>query len=205
MAAAVFTSSPAPYLNRLENFDTPTLLRLGQSSGADLNITDAERLLGHTPASAARQCLEMALKGYHTLEYTMSADTNTAGVINLTTGALVDFLTVGKSRRIEVVAYLSADVDKALVEEQYLVACAATPIVYRFLQGFTADAAAAANARATIGAGDLSTAINAAAAVLSVSTADVILTLTGVSNIDTRWVVQVKVFPCVTHPLIATT
>ncbi len=203
MAAAVFTSSPAPYLNRLENFDTQTLLRMGLGSG--IEVTDAERLLGHTPDRARRQCLELATKGFHRLEYTMSADTNTAGVINLTTGALVDFLTVGKSRRIDVNVYLSADVDKSLITEEYLVACAATPIVYRMLQGFTADAAAAANARATIGAGDLSTAINASAAVLSVSTADVILTLTGVSNIDTRWVIQEDVYPCVSHPLIATT
>jgi hypothetical protein len=202
MAAAIFTSSPAPYLNRLENFDTPTLLRLGLSSGADLNITDAERLLGHTPASAARQCLEMATKGYHTLEYTMSTDSTTAGVINLTTGALVDFLTVGKSRKIEARVYISADVDKSLIEEEYLVACAATPIVYRFLQGFTADAAAAAAARASIGAGDLTTAINVAAAVLSQSANAVILTLTG-PTMNARWVIQVKVYPCVSHPLIA--
>jgi hypothetical protein len=74
-----------------------------------------------------------------------------------------------------------------------------------FLQGFTADAAAAANARATIGAGDLTTAINGAAAVLSVSTADVILTLTGITNIDVTWVVRVKVFPKVAHALVPTT
>ncbi len=202
MAAAVFTRTPAPYLNRIENFDVQTLFRIGQGSGSDLNITDAERVLGHTPDSARQQCLELALRGYVTLEYAMSTDSTTAGVINLTTGALVDFLTVGKSRRIEVVNYISADVDKGLVEEQYLVACAATPIVYRMLQGFTADGAIAANARATIGAGDITTAIQAAAAVLSQSANAVILTLTG-PTMNARWVTQVKVFPCVTHPLIA--
>ena len=203
MAAAIFTRSPAPYLNRLENFDPQTLFRIGQ--GASFEVTDAERLLGHTPDSASKQALDMATKGYTRLEYAMSADTNTAGVINLTTGALVDFLTVGKSRRVDVTVYLSADVDKSLITEEYLVASAATPIVYRMLQGFTADAAAAANARATIGAGDLTTAINAAAAVLTQSANAIILTLLGPADIDTRWVVQVDIYPAVSPPLIATT
>jgi len=203
MAAAIITSTPAPYLNRLENFDRRTLLNIGL--GATFEVTDAERVLGHTPGSACKQALDMATKGYYEAEYTMSADTNTAGVINLTTGLLVDFLTVGKSRQIDVDCMVSADVDKGMVKEEYLVASAATPIVYRFLQGFTADAAAAANARATIGAGDWSVALLGAAAVLSVSTADVILTLTGITNIDTRWVVTVCVYPAKSHILIPTT
>jgi hypothetical protein len=203
MAAAIITSTPAPYLNRLENFDRRTLLNIGL--GATFEVTDAERVLGHSPGSACKQALDMATKGYYEAEYTMSADTNTAGVINLTTGLLVDFLTVGKSRQIDVDCMVSADVDKGMVKEEYLVASAATPIVYRFLQGFTADAAAAANARATIGAGDWSVALLGAAAVLSVSTADVILTLTGITNIDTRWVVTVCVYPAKSHILIPTT
>jgi hypothetical protein len=125
-------------------------------------------------------------------------------VFNLTTKG-VDFLTVSTSREIQVDVFMKADVDASFISERYLVAGAATPIVYRFLQGFTADAAAAANARATIGAGDLTTAINGAAAVLSVSTADVILTLTGITNIDVTWVVRVKVFPKVAHALVPTT
>jgi hypothetical protein len=202
MAAAVFTKEPGVYLERLENFDTQTLLRIGL--GAGIEVTDAERLLGHTPDSARRQALSMATKGYAEFDFAMSADTNTAGVINLTDDMLVDFLTPSHSRRVDVECFISADVDKAIVKEELLVACAATPIVYRLLQGFTADSAAATNARAT-GAGDLSVTVLASAAVLSQSSNDVILTLTGVSAIDTRWVGKIRVYPKVYHPLIATT
>lgn len=202
MAAAVFTKSPEKYLERLENFDTQTLLRIGLGSGVEL--TDAERTAGHTPDSTRRQALDLATKGYACFDFAMSADTNTAGVINLTDDMLVGFLEPSFSRRIEVSCFVSADVDKGFILEQNLVACAATPIVYRMLQGFTADAAAAANARA-VGAGDWSVALLGAAAVLSQSSNDIILTLTGISNIDTRWVGKIHVYPKVYHPLIATT
>jgi hypothetical protein len=41
--------------------------------------------------------------------------------------------------------------------------------------------------------------------VLSVSTADVILTLLGITNIDTTWVVKIRVYPKTAHALVPTT
>jgi hypothetical protein len=206
MAAASFTRTPAPYLNRLENFETRALLGIGLGNSFD--VTDAERVLGHSPGSACKQALDMATKGYYEAEYAMSADTNTAGVINLTTGLLVDFLTVGRSRLVEWDAYIKADVDAALIENSAHVACAATPIVY--VQRNTIDVGDALVTQnvdvRSIAAGDLlSTLVTIPTAALSVSTADVILTLTGVTDIDTRWVVKVRIYPCITLPLIATT
>jgi hypothetical protein len=202
MAAAVFTKAPGVYLNRLENFDARALLGIGMGSGID--ITDAERALGHTPDSARRQALCMALRGYAEFDFAMSADTNTAGVINLTDEMLVDFLTVSQSRRIDTEMFVSADVDKAFLWQTSLVACAATPIVYN--PAITVDPAGTATSIRGIGAGDLiSTAVVVPTQVLSQSSNDVILTLTGVTNIDTRWVGKIKVYPAVAHPLIATT
>jgi hypothetical protein len=172
--------------------------------GTGLAPTAAETTLGITAGSIAQQMLQLALDGFVTFEFTMASDTNTAGVFNLTTKG-VDFLTASCSRRVDVEAFVKADVDGGSVQETYFVACAATPVVARYLQGFTADAAAAANARASTGVGDITTAILGSAAVLTVSTADVILTLTGITNIDVTWVVKVKVYPKFAHALVPTT
>ncbi len=202
MAAAILsTPTPVGYCNRLEQFSRRALLSIAQSGG--LQPTAAETALGITAGSIADQALQLALDGYVEFTFTMAADTNTAGVFNLTTRG-VDFLTTSCSRRVDVEAFVAADVDKGLVKEELLVACAATPIVYRLLQGFTADAAAAANARAA-GAGDWSVALLGASNVVSVSTADVILTLLGITNIDTTWYVRVRVYPKVAHALVPTT
>lgn len=204
MAAAVFTKDPGLYLERLENFDPRALLGIGMGSGID--ITEAERTLGHTPDSVRRQALCMALRGYAEFDFAMSADTNTAGVINLTDDMLVDFLSVGFSRRVDTEMFVSADVDKAFLWQTSLVACAATPIVYNPVITVEAGGSSAAASIRGIGAGDLiSTATVVPTQVLSVSTADVILTLTGVSAIDTRWVGKIRIYPKVQHPLIATT
>lgn len=204
MAAATFSNKNFPaYCSQLDskrNLDT--LMRLAQGSG--LAPTSAEEALGLDQDMIKAQCQQLASKGYVEIQWKMSADTNTAGVINLTDDLGIDFLTTGMSRRIDVECFVSADADKALVKEEYLVAMAATPVVYRLLQGFTADGATAANARAA-GAGDLSVSVLGSAAVLSQSSNDVILTLTGVSNIDTRWIVKIKVYPPEPHELIATT
>ena len=204
MAAAVLSAcTPAGYCNRIEQFDRATLLRLG-TDGTGLAPTSAETTLGITAGSIAQQMLALALDGFVTFEFTMSADTNTAGVFNLTTKG-VDFLTTSCSRQVDWAVFVKADVDAALIERSALVACAATPIVYSQLERLTADAAAVTSIRA-IGAGDLlSTAAVVPTAALSVSTADVILTLTGVTDIDTTWVVRVKVYPKVKHALVATT
>lgn len=205
MAAAVVSSpSPIAYCGRLEQFGPTELFRIGLD-GSGLAPTTAETTLGITAGSIAQQAFQLATKGYVEFVVTMAADTNTAGVVNLTDTLGVDFLTASTSRRVEVDALIKADVDASWVKERYLVACAATPVVYRFLQGFTADAAAAANASATVGAGDLTTAINGSAAVLSQSSNDVILTLTGITNIDTTWVVYIRVYPAVAHALVPTT
>ncbi len=203
MAAALFTSSPAPYLERLENSDVQTLLRMGLGSGLD--VTDAERTAGITPDVARNQALQLATKWYVELEWAMSADTNTAGVINLTDNVLVDFLTVGKVRLIEWDCFITADVDAALIERSALVQCAATPVVYSQIERLTADLAASTSIRA-IGAGDtISTAAVVPTAALTQSSNDVILTCTGITNIDTRWVILVRVYPKKACPLIATT
>jgi hypothetical protein len=204
MAAATFSNKSFPaYCSRLDNIrNLDTLVRLAQGSGFAPNAADTA--LGLDQDMIKAQCLQLATKGYVEIQWKMSADTNTAGVINLTDDLGIDFLTPSMSRRIDVECFVSADVDKGLIKEECLVAMAATPIVYRMLQGFTADSAAATNARA-VGAGDWSVALLGAAAVLSQSSNDVILTLTGITNIDTRWIVKIKVYPPETHELIATT
>jgi hypothetical protein len=203
MAAAVLSAiTPAAYCNRLEQFNRRRLLAIAQSGG--LEPTDDEETLGITAGSIADQALALALDGYVEFVLTMATDTNTAGVVNLTDTLGVDFLTVSTSRKVDVEAFLKNDVDAGMVKEEYLVAGAATPIVYRMLQGFTADAAAAANARATIAAGDLDAAILGSAAVLSQSSNDVILTLTGETDINATWVIKIKVYPKTTHALVAT-
>jgi hypothetical protein len=200
-AAVVSTLTPAGYCVRLEQFDRAALLRIGLD-GQGLSPTTAETALGITAGSIARQALQLALDGYVEFQFTMAADTNTAGVVNLTDLG-VDF-PADTSRRLDAEVFVSADVDKGLVKEEVLVAGASTPVVYRLLQGFTADAAAAANARAA-GAGDWSVALLGSAAVFSQSSDEIILTLTGITNIDTRWVCKVRVYPKVAHSLIATT
>lgn len=197
MADAVFTKSPGVYLNRLESFDTRTLLAMGLGTG--LEVTEAERALGHTPDSTRKQALDMALRGYAEFDFAMSADTNTGGVINLTDDMLVDFLTPSRSRRISFEAFVSADVDKAFLWQDSLVAQAATPIVYN--PAITVDSVSIRG----IGAGDLiGTAVVVPTAVLSQNSNDVVLTLTGVSNIDTRWVGKIRIYPALSHPLVET-
>lgn len=204
MAAAILSSpTPAGYCNRLEQFSRRALLSIAQSGG--LQPTAAETLLGITAGSIADQALQLALDGYVTFEFTMAADTNTAGVFNLTTKG-VDFLTVSCSRTVEYEIFVKADVDAALLTQKALVACAATPIVYNLIKTVEAGGSSAAASVRDIGAGDLiSTATVVPTATLSVSTADVVLTLTGVANIDTTWRVLVKVFPKTAHALVPTT
>jgi hypothetical protein len=203
MAAAVLSAcTPAGYCNRLEQFGRAELLRIG-TDGSGLAPTTAEAALGITAGSIAQQALQLALDGFVTFEFTMAADTNTAGVFNLTTKG-VDFLTTSCTRRVGFECLVKADVDAAFLFQESIVACAATPIVYN--PAITVDPAGTATSIRSIGAGDLtSTAVTVPTAVLSVSTADVILTLTGVTNIDTTWVVKVKVYPKVAHALVPTT
>src|SRR5688572_15117987 len=118
MAAAVFTQSAPAYCERLENFDRASLLRIGLGSG--FAPTTAEAALGVTSDSIRDQALQLATKGYVEFEFMMSADTNTAGVINLTDTLGIDFLSTGYSRRVDVEALVSADVDKGIVLEQNL-------------------------------------------------------------------------------------
>jgi hypothetical protein len=205
MAAAVLSAcTPVGYCNRLEQFGRSELLRIG-TDGSGFAPNAAETTLGITAGSIASQALALALDGFVTFEFTMAADTNTAGVFDLTAKG-VDFLTVGCSRKVEYEIFVKADVDAALLTQTSLVACAATPIVYNLIKTVEAGGSSAAASVRDIGAGDLiSTATVVPTATLSVSTANVILTLTGVTNIDTTWVVKVKVFPKVAHALVPTT
>ena len=134
------------------------------------------------------------------------ADTVTAGVVNLSTTLGVDFLTVAHSRKIGFECLVKADVDAAFIFQESLVACAATPIVYNPIITVEAGGSSAAASVRGIGAGDLiSTATVVPTAVLSVSSTSVILTLAGVTAIDTTWYIKIKVFPKVAHALVPTT
>ena len=202
MAAAVLsTSTPAAYCVRLENYSRAALLKMGLD-GSGLEPTSAEETLGITAGSIAAQALQLAVDGFVTFEFDMAADTNTAGVFNLTDLG-VDF-PADTSRRLGFECLVSADVDKAFLFQESLVAGAATPIVYN--PAITVDPAGTATSIRGIGAGDLiSTSVVVPTAVFSQSSNEIILTLTGVTNIDTRWKCKVKVYPKVSHSLIATT
>lgn len=207
MAAAVLSPcTPAGYCNRVEQIPRAELLRMGLD-GSGLAPNSAETTLGITAGSIAQQALALALDGYIEFNFTMAADTNTAGVFNLTTKG-VDFLTTSCSRLVEFEVFVKADVDHALIKGTSIVACAATPIVRSLINTVdVGDALVTQNVDIrAIGAGDLlSTLTVVPTAVLSVSTADVILTLTGVTDIDTTWVVRVKVYPKTAHALVPTT
>jgi hypothetical protein len=114
MAAAVLSAcTPAGYCNRLEFSGRNELLSIGRD-GSGFAPNAAETALGITAGSIASQALALALDGFVTFEFTMAADTNTAGVFNLTTKG-VDFLTVGCSRRVDVEVFVKADVDAAYI------------------------------------------------------------------------------------------
>lgn len=201
-AAVVSASTPVGYCARLENMSRAALLKMGMD-GSGLEPTTAEDTLGITAGSIAAQALQLALDGFVTLEFEMAADTNTAGVFNFNDVG-VDFV-ADTSRRIDFECLVSADVDKALIQRTVLIAGASTPIAYSLVERLTADAAAVTSISA-IGAGDLiSTAAVVPTAVFSVSSDEVIVTLTGVTNIDTRWKCKAKVYPKISHSLIATT
>src|SRR5688572_12286641 len=203
MAAAVLSAiTPAAYCNRLEQFPRKNLLGISQSGG--LTPTAAETALGITAGAIADQALALYLDGYVEFTLTMAADTNLAGGANLTDTLRVDFLTASTSRRLEAEVLVKADVDAAVAQANTLVACASTPIVYNM--AITVDAAGTATSIRAIGAGDLiSGAVVVPTAIFSVSSDDVILTLTGVSNIDTTWYIKIRVYRKVAHALVPTT
>lgn len=206
MAAAVVSSpSPVAYCNRLEGFGRAELLRMGLD-GSGLAPTAAETTLGITAGSIAEQALMLATRGYVEFTVTMAADTNTAGVVNLTDTLGVDFLTASTSRRIDVESYIKADVDAGFTKREYFVACAATPVVSALpLSINDAGGGAAETVRTSAGVGDVTEAILVASTVLSQSSNDIILTLTGITDIDTTWVVKIKVYPAFAHALVPTT
>lgn len=202
MAAATFPIKNFPaYCERLEQFGQDTLLAIGMGSG--LAPTTAEAALGLTQDAIKRQALQLATRGYVEFEWRMHADTNTAGVINLTDDLGVDFLTASHSRKVEWECFVKADVDQGYLKRGASVAMAATPIVGLLPVSMTDDDGLSDTTEllTAVLPGDTAT----VTAVLSVSSNDVILTLTGVTDIDTRWHTMLRVYPKIALPLIATT
>jgi hypothetical protein len=188
------------YCNRLENLATRDLLRFGLAGNSDnsqLEPNTAEAAAGLSKGAIADQALQLATKGY--VEFTFlvtGTDTNT-GVLNLTTTLLVDFLTVGYSRRIEYDAHLRGAANAAntaILEGQSVVGMAATPVVASQLNSFTADAAAATTARAAGTGSETSGAAATASGVFSQSANAIILTLDPIAE-TTKWYLRVRVFP----------
>lgn len=202
MAAATFPIKNFPaYCERLEQFGQDTLLAIGLGSG--LPPTTAEAALGLTQDAIKRQALQLATRGCVQFEWRMHADTSTAGVINLTDDLGVDFLTASHSRKVEFECFIKADVDQGYIRGVSAVAMASTPIVGSLPVTIDVDEGLLASNVAVLAVlpGDTAT----ATAVLSVSSNDVILTLAGVTDIDTRWHTLLRVYPKVALPLIATT
>src|SRR5690606_2449420 len=76
--AAIVVSSPTPaYCQRIESLSHGALLKIGLDGQGFEPDTD-EVALGLTAGEIARQCLELALKGYVTLRVEGTTDTNTA-------------------------------------------------------------------------------------------------------------------------------
>ncbi len=195
------------YCGRLENFDRAALLRMGlDGSGFAPNAT--ETALGITAGSIAVQALDLALDGYTTFDFQVVAETNDAVTINLTTLLGIDFLTVGTYRKVEFETFANADADVGCVKRTAIVQGAATPIVIQTAVTSVADIGLATIETALtrqVAAGDL---LASAAVVpfcsLAQSSNALVLTYTGISNIDTNATVRIYVYPLETQALFVT-
>ena len=195
------------YCQRLENFDRASLLRMGLD-GAGLTPTTAEAALGVTAGGIAAQALQMALDGYTTFDYQAVAETNDALTVNLTDTLGIDFLTVSTYRRVAFETFASCDADVGVVRREAIVQGAATPIVIQTAVTSVADIGLAtieAGLLKSVAAGDL---LASGAVIpfcsLAQSSNDIVLTYTGISNIDTNATIRIYVYPVESQALFAT-
>jgi hypothetical protein len=189
MSAIVISSAFPAYCARLEQFDRPALLRIGLD-GSGLAPTSDEEDIGLTAGEIARQALELAMDGYVTLRGQGTTDTNTAAstAVNLNDQGVT--FPDATNRRIETLCKI-ADVDgQGYVEGVACVDGGATPIV-------VTDSASADPLVSGLG--------GTPTAVLSVSGGEVILTCVGITDVDCRWDILVRVFPATGLAYIATT
>ena len=195
------------YCARLESFERRTLLQMGLD-GNGLTPTTAEAALGVTAGGIAAQALQMALDGYTTFDFQVVAETNDAVTINLTTLLGINFTTTSTYRRVEFETFTSADADVGMVRRAAIVQGAATPVCAQTAVTSVADIGLAtieAGLLKSVAAGDL---LASAAVIpfcsLAVSTADLVLTYTGISNIDTNATVRIYVYPLESQSLFVT-
>ncbi len=206
-AAVTLVGPVRAYCARLENFSRAALLKLGLD-GQGFAPTTAEAALGITAGGIAKQALDMALDGYTTFDFQAVAETNDALTMNLTDLLGIDFLTVSTYRRVAWEVYANADADVGLVKREAIVQGAATPIVIQTAVTSVADIGLAtieAGLLKSVAAGDL---LAAGAVIpfcsLAQSSNDIVLTYTGISNIDTNATVRVYVYPLESQALFVT-
>lgn len=198
--AATNVGEVQAYCARLENMSRSKLLKMGLD-GTGLEPTTAEAALGITAGGIAAQALQMGIDGYTTFKYEMRTETNDALVINLTDDLGVNFLTADTFRRVDLEVYASADADYGFVPQTFIVQGASTPVVATTLQTAVADIGLTtieSGLLKSVAAGDL---LNSGAvrnlAVPSQSSNDIIVTYTGVSNLDLFATLLIKVYPLV--------
>lgn len=192
------------YCARLENYDRASLLKIGLD-GSGFAPTTAEAALGITAGGIAAQALDMALDGYTTFDFQCATETNDALTINLTTLLGINFLTVGTYRKVEFETFANGDADVGCVLRTAIVQGAATPVVAQTAVTSVADIGLAtieAGLLKSVAAGDL---LASGAVIpfcsLAVSTADLVLTFTGVTNKDMNATVRIYVYPLETQAL----
>lgn len=206
---AVVSRTPRAYSNRLEQYGRRELLAMGQD-GSGLQPTTAEAALGLTAGDIAKLALDMALDGYATFEFKLQTETNDALVINLTDDLGIDFLKANAFRRIDWEVYANADADYGMMPGTAIVQCnATTPVVAATLQTAIADVNGIVTIETArtkaVATGDLlASGVSIAFIVPSQSSNDVILTFTGITNIDVNATVKVYVYPMVSQALFVT-
>jgi len=190
--AAIVVSSPTPaYCQRLEDLSRPVLLKLGLD-GVGLEPTTAEEALGLTAGEIARQALELALNGYVTLKVQGTTDTNTADsdAVNLSDVGVT--FADATFRRIEVFARCADNDGMGCVFAAAVVDGGTTPIV--------TDAQDATGGTDTTAVSALSITGGLAGAPLidiEVVSNEVIVEAVGISSVDVRWDIDVRVYPAV--------
>ncbi len=210
-AAVTNVGAVKAYCPRVENLSRAAQLKLGLD-GQGFAPTTGEAARGVTAGSIARQALDMALDGYTTFDFQAVFETNDALIINLsnlTTGLGIDFLTVSTYRRVSWEIFANADADVGMVRGDAIVQGATTPIVASTLQTAVADVNGIVTIETgrlkSVAAGDLlASAAVIPFGVLSQSTNDIIMTLTGISNIDVNATVRLYVYPLEAQALFVT-
>lgn len=191
MAAIVVTSLSLPaYCQRLERFSRAELLKMGLD-GSGLAVTDAEATLGCTPDSIAKQALMMALDGYTTVRIQGTTDTNTADSVALDLGDFGVTFADATVRRLEAVAVVADDNGMGQVSNRAVVDGGSTVILSDTdLDAALDDGLAGAPVPAfALNAGSDAVEYNAI----------------GLTDVDFRWEIEIKIYPASALPYLATT